>query len=96
MSPEVPDGRFAQRIGGNAAHHHGFVAESGKPDRDIGFGAPDVHVEPSALQQQLPTRCGEPEQELSEADDAGPPTLSVTCHQRASQPPSTARIWPCT
>ena len=64
------------------------MTEPGEADRDIRLGAADMDVEPAALQQQLPPRRGEAEQQLAEADDPAA--------HRASQPPSTARMWPLT
>jgi hypothetical protein len=79
---------LAQRIVRHPADHRRFMAEPGKADRDIGFGAGDVDIQATALQHQFPARRRQAQQQLAEAGDAAA--------HRPSQPPSTARTWPLT
>ena len=81
-------GLAQRRLSGTRLTIAACMAEPRQADRDIGLGPADMDVEPAALQQQFPPRRGQPQQHFAEGDDLA--------HQRASQPPSTARIWPWT
>ena len=62
-------GSVAQGIGGHPADYRRVVAEPRQPHRHIGLSPADMDVEPPALQQQLPPRCGQAQQQLAETDD---------------------------
>ena len=61
------------------------MAEASQPDRDIGLGAADMHVQLSALEQQFPPRRGQTQQQLAEAQDPfRQSTLPFACMPNAS------------
>jgi hypothetical protein len=84
----MADRGVAEGILRHATDHRGLMAHPRQPDRDIGLGTADMGVEPTGLEQQFAARRGQPEQQFAEAHNS--------FHQRASQPPSTARMWPWT
>ena len=83
ISAQMPDRRVAERIVRDAADHCGFMTEAGESDRDVCFRTTDMHIETSALKQQLAPRRTQPQQQLSKADDPG--------HQAASGCVSSSR-----
>src|SRR5207244_581335 len=87
VAAQMADSRISERIVCDTADHRRFLAETGEADGDVRLRAADMDVEPSALEQQLAARRRQAQQQLTETDNL---------RHRASQPPSTARMWPLT
>ena len=85
---KVAIGAVAEVVGGHRAREADVMAEPGERGRDIRLGARDPDVELRRLQDQLAPRRREPQHDFAEREELA--------HQRASHPPSTARIWPWT
>ena len=91
----APRGQRAATGGavGNHAEHGDGQAQAGQCNCDIRLGPTHCEIEPIAAVERGTGIGRKPQQQFAEADDMA--RFRRPLH-RASQPPSTARIWPCT
>ena len=69
MTTQLTDRRGTERVVGDRSDHLRAMAEPGQRNRDVGFSTPDTGLETGRLQQQLPARRAQAQQQFPETDD---------------------------